>query len=254
MSASTLHITRTDINAEIGTYLGYGRNPDIWTEEQSVQVARIVERGESSFYGAYAWSFLRPVGLFEVTTDDYELPEDFGGFVEHELHYRRADNAWYPIQLTSVSEILKNRGLSQLESTSFPCLAATTWLPSNGSRAQRQALMVWPAPSAPLTVRGQYHSIPNAISSSTPYPLGNQLHSTTLQASAMAAAELERDGKPGTWAEVFDKNLQNSIRQEQQTGPKHLGSMRKSTRGYGNKHDHSNNFVTYNGGLYLGAD
>lgn len=256
MSESTLSITRADLKTAVARQLGITRTAGDFATEDSNAVTDIIREGERDFYGAYAWSFLQPVGTFVLSANqaDYDLPDDFGGFITHELQYKRSNNAWYPLKLTSVAEILKHRGLSQLETTSFPSLAAESWVQSSHAFGQRKRLMVWPAPSAALTIEGQYSSIPSAITDTAPYPLGGQPHAGTLRAACLAAAELELDGAAGPWAAKFEKRLANSIRHEQQTGPKHLGSLNRSGRERGDRHRYSNHYVSYGGSFYLGAD
>ena len=247
MAESSLSITRTDLKRAVARAIGITRTSADWTSDDSDAINDIIEEGEREFYSAYPWSFLQPIDTFILTAGDCDLPDDFGGFIGHELHYQRSDNAWYPVQLTSVSEVLKARGLSGLETSTFPRIAATTWLPSAGTQGQRQALMVWPAPTAELAVRGQYYSIPYAIADSTPYPLGGQMHSGTLRAAVLAAAEVEEDGQIGPWHQKYAQRLAASIKHEQLTAPRNLGSMRGDARGGGNIHDHSSHFVTYGG-------
>lgn len=257
MAESTLSITRSDIKQELARYLGITLTASDQATHDSSAITFAIEEGERDFYNAYAWPFLRPIGLFHLDASDadYDLPDDFGGFIERELHYSRGDNAWHSLKQTSVANILKHRGESPLETLAFPTLYAETWLEAGNSRGQRRTLIVWPAPSATITVRGQYISIPNAISDSAPYPLGGQQHSGTLLAACLAAAERIQDGAEGVWAATYQRRLADSLRIVQETAPKFLGSLRGNSRSCGaGRHDLSNHYVSYSNQFYLGAD
>ena len=78
MSESTLQITWTELESEIGRYLGLDRTVTNWTANEVLDVAAIAKRGLRQFYfpprtnegeAAHAWSFLRPAADFTIWDD-----------------------------------------------------------------------------------------------------------------------------------------------------------------------------------------
>lgn len=69
MAEPTLSLSYSDLQAEVGEYLGYGRTPGKWSDEQTAQVAACIASGLRQFYFpkpignqpiAHEWSFLKP--------------------------------------------------------------------------------------------------------------------------------------------------------------------------------------------------
>jgi hypothetical protein len=262
MAESTLSITRADLKTAVARRMGLSRTAGDWTTDDSNAVTDIIENGERDFYGppplpgekaSHVWSFSTPLLTIGLTANvaDYDLPDDFGGFTGNELYYEDQDDVWYTVRITSVAEILKQRGQDELV-CDYPRLAATQWLPTGSSIGQRMSLMVWPTPSTSLTLKSQYYSNPSAISDSLPYPLGGQPHGATLRAAVLAAAELEMDGAHGPWREKFMERLMWSVAFDRRSGPKFFGTMNGPDR-YATER-HRGEYVTYNSVLYNGTE
>jgi hypothetical protein len=82
MSESTLQITFTDLETEVGRFLGYHRTVANWSSVQTADLLAILERGLRQFYfpprtksqiasgqQAHRWSFLRPRATLDIWDD-----------------------------------------------------------------------------------------------------------------------------------------------------------------------------------------
>lgn len=85
MSESTLQITFTELEAEIGRFLGYDRTVANWSAAQVLDLTAILKRGLRQFYfpprtrgqiardeAVHRWSFLRPRASLDIWDDVIE--------------------------------------------------------------------------------------------------------------------------------------------------------------------------------------
>lgn len=189
--------------------------------------------GERQFYApppingfVHSWSFLRPQLSLSVVADDadIDLPDDFGGFIDPFLSFVAANNQYYPVQLTTVSEILKFRQFENLSASVQTTHAAVNRKSFAGTTVgMRSELILFPTPTAAGTLKAAYYAAPNATTDAAPYPLGGEVHGETLLASCLAAAEIERDKKPGPMRLLFMERLAASIAHDKTTSPRNIG-------------------------------
>lgn len=66
MAEPTLGITRTELDAAIGRYMGFDTVPANWSASNLADVASVRQMGLSSFYGVRAWSFLSPLATINL--------------------------------------------------------------------------------------------------------------------------------------------------------------------------------------------
>lgn len=249
MSESSLSVSRADILQTVGDFFTYGRNQFAWTREEAAQVNRVIKSGERRFLFAHPWRFLKPnLSLSLVaSTATYDLPDDFAEFLSPGLSFAQANNKLFPVRLTSMERILELRQLGNVLTSIQPEYAAVTPKTFDGSTGERFSLTLFPTPAASGTLTAPYQSLPNATTDAAPYPMGGGLHSETIMASCLAAAELERDKKPGACKQTYDELLAKSIDHDRRGGPKILGYNGDADwswqphLGYGES-------LTYNGG------
>lgn len=240
MSESTLTTPRAEILAAVGAFFDYGRNQHQWQREQREQVYRCVRSGERKFYRAYTWSFLRlRLGLALVAgTSDYDLPDGFGGFFDPELSFAAADNQFWPVKNTGVPQILHARQYTNITAAIQPTLFAVNAKTPTGTTGQRFEILLFPTPIADGTLEGAYYANPDATTDALPYAMGGSIHSETVLASCLAAAELERDKKQGPMKEAYNEALTQSLAHEKSIGPKHFGyNADRSVPGYASLYD-----------------
>jgi hypothetical protein len=233
-----------------------------WSREETAKVTRSIKLGENQFYTppqlpgdptVHTWSFAEveyAVALV-ANTYQYDLPDDFGGFVESYLYFS-SNFSLGVIRLTSIDQILDLRSTDTLITSDYPEWAAVSSQDIAQTTGQRFQISFWPTPAASKTVTGQYKVNANAMTDAASYPLGGQPHSQTLMQSCLAAAEMEKLGKPGPHYELFMQRLAGSIAYDRKTTtPKHFGKNLDNSRfeRFPNIRRHRASGITYDGGF-----
>lgn len=196
---------------------------------------------------------------FTVAADgDYQFPDDFGG-LDGDLFYDQADNAFYPIKLTSEGMILnlRMRETVEITTTGKPEMAAVVPINSTtNSEGQRWNLMIWSTPSDGnvYTLTYRYHALQNALSLTRPFALGGAAHFETILASCLATAEQFLNDTAGQMTNRWLERLFASVSHDR---------TRNMPSTYGTNLDRSGNrpiaqrrrienTTTFNGVLYTG--
>lgn len=261
MGESTLSITYLDLKQAVARFLGFGRDPALWTSDQAADIEAVVESGLRQFYNppplpqlgnkSHSWSFLHPVTTLSTSAGegDYTLPDDFGG-IEGHLTFE-PDKSYEPIIVTGEARI---RTWRQLEtSTGIPTHAAVRPADS-AATGQRFELLLHPTPDAAYTLTYRYAALPGKLENDSDYPLGGMAHAETVLQSCLAVAEqrLEEDG--GTRQhELFLQRLAGSIRTDQGANrPEYLG-YNGDASGAREGRIRPGRRVLYNGTYYTGS-
>lgn len=258
-----LALTFDGLRAEIGYFLGYGRDPDGWTSDQENNLNACVHAGYRQFLtpppgggrrASYQWTFLRPnldVGLV-ADVRDYLLPAGFQWF-EGDLSLVTSSYVYAPVKRRGVGELEQLRSQAGGSFTGTPYYAAVRPKSMEGGAGtgQRMELMLYPTPNTSYTLRGQAQMNPPALSKANPYPYGGPAHAETLKQSCLAAAERDIDDAPqGGHMAAFMQCLAASIDADCRLRPSNLGYA-----GDGERHVIDPNSVaqaTWNGTLYEG--
>ena len=157
---------------------------------------------------------------YELQRWQYTMPDDFGGFIDSTLTYQPNSNTFWDVAHVSVNELLS---LRQNEiAVDLPVYAITPVNSTSASEGQRVELLIYPTPTQAAVLEGEYWAAQNVTTDSLPYAMGS-IHSDCLYASCLAAAELDRDGKHGSWWQVFMERLTAAIAHDKRTGPRFLG-------------------------------
>ena len=235
MPESTLSLSYDEIRAEVGHFLGYGRDVTAWVDSEALADARRSERkvkreniesclrsGMRQFYYppplfgermGHDWTFLHPTSTMALVsgTHTYELPSDFGG-VEGPVTFADSDSRG------SARLLLVNEGIWRKNRQELPDLTGqprmVSFRPKAGvgtKQGQRHELMVFPTPSEAFTLAYNYYMLPDALTDSRPYPLGGAAHAETILASCLAIAEQRLDDAQGTQKALFMERLAASI-------------------------------------------
>lgn len=209
MPESTLSLSITDLKAEIGHFLGYGRGAEVygetaWTTPQTNNIVAALKSGLSQVYtppplnereASHNWSWLRPFTTLNIlaNTSATNLPDDFGGF-EGPI-YLTGDNArrHWSIPVTNEGKV-QHHLAAYPDTTGPPQMAAESFIKgttlAEGSRSQ---LIVWPKSDANYTLKVEYKYLPDALTGLLPYPPGGSEHAELFKASCLACAELQFD-------------------------------------------------------------
>lgn len=229
MPESTLSISFTDLQVEVGVFLGYDPDPDNWSANETAEVGRYIQSGVRQFYyppaaegveAGYEWSFMRPQG--SVTTvvdqDTSVLPDDFGRLLGA-LHYP-STSYHSPIPIVSQHLILSRQtGSSQAGMPQIACVRFKTQTEGEG---QRQELLFWPTPNAAYELAFIYEAFSGKLSTDNPYPLGGMKHSELVVESCLAVAEQRANDERGIHTENFIRMVATAIAQDRKNGPKHF--------------------------------
>lgn len=268
---STLTMTRSQLKAEIGFFLGWGRgvdfgNPD-WDTDQSNAITSCVNSGLRRFYrppqangGFYEWTFLRPLIALTLATNVaiLPMPDDFGGIegpITVTLDATSTAAPFWPVYTTHEGSV------RQL----YSAVPAVTGRPTHaairpqrtitGDTGQRFEMYLYPLPDQAYSIQFQYVILPNALSDAIPIPYGAGVHSETILESCLAVAEERLDNEQTVHRQAFATMLAASMAQDRRMKPQTLGyngdnsdwrNWSGRTRGF--------NFpaITYNGTQYQG--
>lgn len=254
MSESTLSADFEEIRLEVADYLGFGRDSDDWSTDDTNRLTAIMKAGMAQFYfppkvgerDPHRWSFLTPVTTLSITGDDQDidLPDDFGGMA---CRYMTFDENEIGPRIDFIGEGQLRTMRQGDESTGQPQYAAVRPKSSTGTTGQRWEVLLYPIPDAAYTVYYRYRILPDNLSSGL-YAYGGASHTQTIIQSCIAMAELRLDGVKGNQWEQFLALLESSIEQDLQVGRKEkFGYNGDDDADHYQRHYAGNYVVTLNG-------
>lgn len=211
-----------DLRAEVGHYLGYGRDPDDWDDDQTADVLRCVKGGLRKFYHCgIEWSFLRPSVSRTLASGSRRLrmPSDFGG-IEGRITVSLSTSANSYEAMPIVGDVRHLYGASP-EATGWPRVACIDPIKENGR--QHFDLMVFPEADQAYTLQFQYYLNPEYLTEIQPHPYGGDQHAETILAACLAEAERIKDDANGVNAAEYERLLQVSNMLDARNKPKLIG-------------------------------
>jgi len=236
MAESTLSISYTDLQKEVGHFLGYKGESATWGADKVAEVDRYIQSGVRRFYyppamegveAGYEWSFMRPTATIETVAagEAQDLPDDFGRII--------GDLFCTPdVSRNSIVVVGEGRMLSlwqRGDPAGLPRYAAVRHKESDGATGQRLQVMWWPVPSDAFTITYRYESYAGKLTTAKPYPLGGMRHSELILESCLAVAEQRANDELGLHGERFGALLAAGIAQDRRNGPRHYGHLGKGT-------------------------
>lgn len=263
---STLSLRKSDLEAEIGHFLGYGRGADnggtTWDSYQSGDIDSCLKSGLRSFYfppvaegrgDAYDWSFLRPTRTLTLVSGDstLNLPDDFGGIEGDITMTSTASSAYYPIPVVGEGTVRGRYASLSSTETGRPELAAVQPIKGTGAaHGQRFQLYVWPIADADYSLSFTYYIHPDALTGNSPYAYGGMAHAETILESCLAIAEQRLDDASAIHSAKFQERLAASIAVDRRLKPQLLGYNGDGSDDYGCWRQRGtlyNDLVTFNG-------
>ncbi len=232
MSESTLSLTYSDLLAEVGGFLGYGRDSDSWSDAETDEIDRYVQAGIRQFYYppaaegidiSHEWSFLNPFTTL-VTVEDVatvDLPDDLGR-VLGSFYY---DESVYqsPIPVISEAQLMALR--SRTTDTGAPQYAAVRYKSSDGSDGQHMEVIFWPTPDIVYTLTYKYEAFNGKLSEDNPYPLGGMRYAELITESCLAVAEQRANDEKGIHWDQFVRLLAAGVAMNRKQGVHCYGDM-----------------------------
>lgn len=229
MAESNLSIDYSDIQLEVGRYMGWKLSPSDWNTTNSNDFAAILKRGMLQFYypptGSenpyYEWSFLKKTGAITMVagTYTYDMPDDFGGtLIDRSLAFAAQSGFRSP---QKVNENLILRILATGYSTGIPKWCAVRIKGDTPTTGQRYEMLTFPVPNAEAaatpSLNFRYVYIPALITSTNKYPAGGAQYGEVILASILACAEERLDDAPGgPLAQKFQAMLTQAMRTDDQ--------------------------------------
>ncbi len=201
---STLAVTYNYLVSEIGRVMGYGAEPNAFSNAERHAVERTLQSGLRQFYypqvipgqeKVHRWSFTTPLGTLATVaaTDDYDLPSTLSS-IRGALTFT-GDNRYHNIEIIPESRLRYMRS-SNTSTTSFPIYAAVR--PKSGgtigTAEQLQEIMLYPTPNAVYNLEYRYELRPATMTSTNLYSLAGPEHGETILCSCMAVIENDVNG------------------------------------------------------------
>lgn len=242
MAESTLSISYTDLQAEVGDFLHKGQDPSAWSADETKRIDRIIQAGVRQFYYppamegvelGYQWSFMRPTTTLATVdgTRAYDLPDNFSALVG-ELHYET--DVFYTA-VTHVSQAKMQELIEYSDDEDKPRHYTTRYKTSTGATGQRHEIVFWPTPDAAYTLTYRYEAYAGKIDAQTyPYPLGGMKYGECIIESCLSIAERRGNDEAGIHEQQFQRLLMAAVQLDRRNSASRYGMM-------GGQEDHTQN-------------
>lgn len=244
MAESTLALAYSEVAAEVGSYLGFGRGTNYadpaWSTQQQNMIDSCVKSGLRQFYfpppidglNTYDWSFLKPTATMTLASgvNTVALPDDFGGF-EGVITVLSPTQVNWPIYLYNEGIIREAYAMNPTIS-GRPIQAAIQPLKgTTGTTGQRFQLFFFPSPDTNYSIQFQYYLLADFINGTISYAYGGMAHAETILESCLAIAEQRIDGSNTVHSGQFMTRLAASIGKDRQYKAQTLGYNRDLSDG-----------------------
>lgn len=236
MAESSLSISYVELLRAIGRYLGYGADASGWSADQLSEVQDHIKTGLRRFYGAFQWSFLRPVHTMATVAAqaEYTLPDNFAAII-NDITFEQSTLARWSVRL--IPDLTMRRTRAHRERTGRPEIASVTPLTSSGVTGQRKSLTLWPTPDQVYNLSFEMQLLPNTVTPDNPYPLGGEQFAEAIRACCLAAAEADMDDQQKVQSERAEYELATAINTDK---------THRSVNTYGYNGDRSDHRVLFN--------
>lgn len=253
MAEPTLSLTYTDLQAEAGFFLGWGRgqtapySDPAWTTAQQQGIDAVLRSGLRTFYWpqldgtTYDWSFMRPLGTFVLAqgASTVPCPDDYGG-PEGQVTVRAVGSAVrvpYRLPVTGEGEV-RAAYAGNPTMTGRPLLVAVPSVKgTTGAAGTRHQMYVFPTADQQYTLDLPYYVNGDYLSTAFPYHMGGTAHAETVLAAVLAAAELYQDDARGPRWAYYQERLKASVDADRRHKPE--------TAGYNGDRSDARNFFRY---------
>ena len=216
----SLRISYGGLRREIGRFLGFSRDPSVWTGTEPQDVEDVIDAGQRHLYWppvaeglpSHLWSFLCPSADVSLVagTRSYALPADFVR-LRSDFTFKN-DSGHRRIQKIDEADIRSLWAKSSQVGIPHYCAIRT----SSNLAVEGYELLVYPEPESNLEIEYRYEKAPSKIDSDNPYHLGPASHSELLLSACLMVADkmlnsesIAPDG--GIHAQRFFRQLSASI-------------------------------------------
>jgi len=227
MAESTLSLTYSDVQYEVGKFLGWDRTAASWTATQNTDFTYVLKRGLRLFYFPpsqeqdkpyHEWSFLRKYANVTLVdgNSSYTLADDCGGTVLDFSATYAAGSGRPRLRSIPESELRALQSYSN-QTKKWPLYYAVR-NQAIANTGQRYEMLVYPTPGATqvnATISYSYVYVPNVMATDAVYPDGGGMYSEVLLSAILAAAEASIDDDPmGKHMERFGLLITAAVRDD----------------------------------------
>lgn len=239
MPESTLNLKLSDLQAEVGDFLGWGRGPDngsaAWSDSKQRRIKSCVESCLRLFYfqaqpdpggPVHKWSFLQPVTTVTLADGGRScvLPADFGGIEGQVTIQTPGQSGFWPLHVVTAEEIRTTFARTSTAVVGRPDRVAVSPIKGTGAESSsRYQLDVYPEANQEYSLKLGYYILPDFLTTANPYPYGGAAHAETMKAGARAAAEMQLDNERGPQWEAYRMALSASIVYDRRNKARFLG-------------------------------
>jgi len=220
MAESALTLGYQDFVEAVG-YLLFGARTT-YDEGQMLVIHRAIDSGYRTFLSAHEWRFLRPVGTITAVAgaSTYALPDDFGSLLSG---FDFSMDSGYPrAEVTNQGKVSSLLAYSSTQGTPFYSVLRP--LAMNGTSGQRYEVEFYPIPDQEYELTYEYNLIPSyRLREATPFPVGGELHSNTINEAMLMEAENAVEDSAGLHTAKYQALLANSISIDGRNTPDTLG-------------------------------
>lgn len=239
VTTSVTGTTYSDVQVEIADFLGWTRDRNNWSSDETARLSSIINAGYRQFIYApiapgetvqHRWSFLQPTATFDTVAGTYlyDLPATFGAMIG-DLVYDEDEDVHRIIEQTNPGMIDRNRAVD--DSQGRPYLFALRPKGVAQTAEQVTELMLFPTPDAVYGIVYHYDAKVVTPSSVNAYFLGGQAHSETIMQSCRDIAATRYKDNPGSREhDLFLERLKASIESDRRLSPKTLGENNDGQR------------------------
>lgn len=223
--------------SRVGLQMGFGQNPDGWTDVQRGQIRDITSRGVRRFYlcapeqgrgYGHQWSFLEPMLEIELVAGQYayDLPEDYGT-LKGPLTYSPGDNVIYP-RIEIVGEHRVRQSLqASIQASGRPLIAGVAVKADIHTLPARYEIVFWPVPDGNYQLQGRYQVVSD---DSLTIIHGAKVHFETILEACLAEADVFQRRRTRIHEERFLERLAASVSHDRMVAsPESLGYSRDNS-------------------------
>lgn len=257
----SLALAKADYEVEIADFMGWGRDSDQWSDDETARIKRDLGSALRRFYypvPPHDWSFLRPFISLTLTSGERTtaLPDNYGGVEGNVSVADSGGSSFSPVRFGNPNSV-QNLYAASTSATGRPQLVSVRSKkhPDTGKQ-QRSELYVFPEADADYTLTFQMYMNPDFLLNDVmPYALGGAEHSETILEACLAVAEERRMNIPdgmGPHGVAFAKRLLASMALDRRKKPQWIGANRDTSDGVEHTLDRGYNWapITINGTEY----
>lgn len=229
INESTLSVDYFGYMRAVADYYGSSRSVAEWGDPNDYEsdywlFDDIVNTALLDFYSREDWSILRPTATLTTVADtgDYTMPANFGSMLGGTMTYAVTQSQ---MTVHGTSQGVIDRKRQQDNTAGDPQLFALVPVVGDGTTGQRWLIMLWPTPSAALSLVYQYTAHPNRINQYNRFPLGGMRMSRVIRQACLSEAESRTVGR-GEQTDLYERMILDAKEDDRMTNvPASLGRM-----------------------------